>query len=143
MFIKVTAGTCCTDVVIKAVENMAYNQGLKSLKFKNRNGFIYHDAEWIAGVDYDDIETKEENDEQYSDDTQDNENEDQLEQYEHIDPEEIDDIVQYQRQNINPNVHEENDNAIEQQLDHPEEPHKIAEDEEPGATTEPTTRKST
>jgi hypothetical protein len=43
-----------TDAVIKAVENMAYQQGFKSLKFKNRNGGIYHDADWIAGVDYDD-----------------------------------------------------------------------------------------
>jgi hypothetical protein len=43
-----------TDVVIKAVENMAYQQGFKSLKFKNQNGVIYHDADWIAGVDYDD-----------------------------------------------------------------------------------------
>jgi hypothetical protein len=41
-----------TDVVIKAVENMAYQQGFKSLKFKNPNGVIYHDADWIAGVDY-------------------------------------------------------------------------------------------
>jgi hypothetical protein len=43
-----------TDVVIKAVKNMAYQQGFKSLKFKNRNGVIYHNADWIAGVDYDD-----------------------------------------------------------------------------------------
>jgi hypothetical protein len=43
-----------TDIVIKAIENMANQQGFKSLKFKNRNGVIYHDADWIAGVDYDD-----------------------------------------------------------------------------------------
>jgi hypothetical protein len=45
-----------TVVIIKAVENMAYKQGFKSLKFKNRNGVIYHDADWIAGVDYDDYD---------------------------------------------------------------------------------------
>jgi hypothetical protein len=70
-----------TDVVIKAVENMAYQQGSKSLKFKNRNGVIYHDADWIAGVDYDDpddIENEENNeDEEY--DNEEDENEDQLE----------------------------------------------------------------
>jgi hypothetical protein len=33
-----------TDVVIKAVKNMAYQQGFKSLKFKNQNGLIYHHA---------------------------------------------------------------------------------------------------
>jgi hypothetical protein len=43
-----------TDVVIKAVENMAYQQGFRSLKFKNRNDIFYHDADWITGVDYDD-----------------------------------------------------------------------------------------
>jgi hypothetical protein len=43
-----------TDVVIKAVKNMAYQQGFKSLKFKNRNGVIYHNADWIKGVDSND-----------------------------------------------------------------------------------------
>ena len=41
-----------TDVVIKAVEAMAYSQGFKTLKFKNRHGTVIHDADWIAGVDY-------------------------------------------------------------------------------------------
>jgi hypothetical protein len=36
------------NVVIKAVENMAYQQGFKSLKFKSQNGVVYHDADWIA-----------------------------------------------------------------------------------------------
>ena len=43
-----------TDVVIKAVEAMAHNQGFKNLKFKNRHGVIFHDADWLAGVDYED-----------------------------------------------------------------------------------------
>jgi hypothetical protein len=45
-----------TDAVVinKAVENTAYQQGFKSLKLKNQSGVIYHDANWIAGVDYDD-----------------------------------------------------------------------------------------
>ena len=42
-----------TELVIKAVEQMAYNEGFKSLKFKNRRGVIFHDTDWIAGVDYD------------------------------------------------------------------------------------------
>jgi hypothetical protein len=40
-------------VVIKAIEKIAKDQGFKSLKFKNRKGAIFHDADWIAGVDYD------------------------------------------------------------------------------------------
>jgi hypothetical protein len=49
-----------TNVVIKAVEAMAYKQGFKSLKFKNRHGVIFHDSDWIAGVDNDDNDDDEE-----------------------------------------------------------------------------------
>jgi hypothetical protein len=42
-----------TDVVIKAIEHIAKDQGFKTLKFKNRKGTIYHNADWIAGVVYD------------------------------------------------------------------------------------------
>ena len=41
-----------TKLVIKAVEQMAYNKGFKSLKFKNRHGVIFHETDWITGVDY-------------------------------------------------------------------------------------------
>jgi hypothetical protein len=41
------------DVVIKAIEHIAEDQGFTSLKFKNRKGAIFHNADWIAGVDYD------------------------------------------------------------------------------------------
>ena len=100
-----------TDVVIKAVENMAYGQGFKSLKFYNRNGVIYHDADWIAGVDYDDVgsdeeENEESNDDQYyNEEVVEDEIEDQLEEHEQIDPEEIEDIIQDARMNNNPNAH--------------------------------------
>ena len=106
-----------TDVVIKAVEAMAYRQGFKSLKFYNRNGVIYHDADWIEGVDYDEIETDDEdNDDQYYyDNEEDDEIEDQLEGHEQIDPDEIDDIIQDERQNVNPNEHETDNNANKQE----------------------------
>ena len=41
-----------TDVVVKAVENLAYNQGFKSLKFQNRRGEPIYDVSLTAGVDY-------------------------------------------------------------------------------------------
>jgi hypothetical protein len=47
---------------------MAYAQGFKTLKFKNRHGITFHDADWIAGVDYDDdqVENNDSNhDEEY------------------------------------------------------------------------------
>jgi hypothetical protein len=118
-----------TDVVIKAVENMAYQQDFKSLKFKNRNGVIYHDADWIVGVDYDDpddydIDDIKNEDEDY--DNKEDEDEDQLEQYkeleeqlEHIDPEEIKEIIRDARGETNPNMHEPNYNTNEEQPEHP------------------------
>jgi hypothetical protein len=114
------SGQPVTDVVIKAVKNMAYQQGFKSLKVIN------HSADWIAGVDHndpDDIENENE-DEEY--DKKEDENEDQLEQYkeleeqlEHIDPEEIEDIMRDARGETNPNMHEQHDNGNEEQLEHP------------------------
>ena len=59
-----------TDVVIKAVEVMAHKQGFKNLKFKNRHGVIFLDADWLAGVDYEDEDECEEDadeDEEYED----------------------------------------------------------------------------
>jgi hypothetical protein len=43
-----------TGVVIEAIEQIAKGQGFKTLKFKIRTGAIFHDADWIAGVDYND-----------------------------------------------------------------------------------------
>ena len=54
-----------TTLVIKAVKTMAKCQGFKSLKFKNRHGVVFHDTDWIAGVDYEENKNnnKENNDE--------------------------------------------------------------------------------
>ena len=41
-----------TDLLVKAVENLAYSQGFKSLKFQNRRGEPIYDVSLIAGVDY-------------------------------------------------------------------------------------------
>jgi hypothetical protein len=104
------------------------------------NGVIYHDVNWIAEVDYDDPNDYgpneiEDEDEEY-DDNKEDESKDQLKQYkqvgdqlkhidpvkdqlEHIDPDEIKDIIQDARGNTNPNVHEPNNNANEEQLEHP------------------------
>ena len=45
---------------MKVVKNMAKCQGFKSLKFKNRHGVVFHDTDWIAGVDYEENENKNE-----------------------------------------------------------------------------------
>ena len=72
-----------TPVVIKAVEDMAYRQGFKSLKFKNRNKVIFFDTDWIAGVDY----------------QHENENEDENENNENDFDEVNDDDYEYEPQN--------------------------------------------
>ena len=41
-----------TELVIKAVEALAANQNIKSLKFTNRHKIPIHPADWIKGVDY-------------------------------------------------------------------------------------------
>ena len=105
------------DVVIKAVEAMAHNQGFKNLKFKNRHGVIFHDADWLAGVDYKDEDECEENadeDEEYEDSE---EQDIELEEAKNIDPGEIDDIIEDE---ANPNEHQDAGEHQEDDGDHQE-----------------------
>jgi hypothetical protein len=78
------------------------------LKFKNRKGTIYHDADWIAGVDYDENTQQDlQDDKAYEED----ENEDQEEdeninnKYNRIDEEELKDLIDDEREQTNPNQH--------------------------------------
>jgi hypothetical protein len=78
------------DVVIKAIEQIAKDQGFKTLKFKNRKGTIYHDADWIAGVDYDkNIQQDSQDNEASEDDENKNQEEDENidDKYDRIDEE--------------------------------------------------------
>jgi hypothetical protein len=136
-----------TGVIIKAVEDMAYQQGSKSLKFKKRNSVIYYNADWIAGVDCDDPDDYDPEDIENEDEEYDNEeeaNEKQLEQYEeledqleNIDPEEIEDIIRDARGETNPNMHVPNNNTNEEQLENP-----VAQQEAPAEPTRRSTRES-
>ena len=99
-----------TEVVIKAVEAMAYAQGFTTLKFKNRNGIVFHDADWIAGVDYDENQENDNDDEYHQDeayqqdveyDEHDDDNEQGLDE---IDPEEVEDII-LDNGDTNPTIH--------------------------------------
>ena len=97
-----------TNVVIKAIEAMAHKQGFKNLKFKNRHGVIFHDADWLAGVDYEDEDADEDEHKENTDkDEQYEDSEDQdieLEEATSIDPGEIDDIIEDE---ANPNEHQD------------------------------------
>jgi hypothetical protein len=81
-------------------------QGLKSLKFKNRHGVIFHNADWIAEVDYDD---NEDDDEEYHHEAKDDKNKEELEEQEQIDPDKVDIITSDAREYANPTIHEEED----------------------------------
>jgi hypothetical protein len=101
-----------TDVVIKAIERIAEDQGFKTLKFKNQKGAIFHDADWIAGVDYDDnipqdAEDKEAYDDDENEDPEDDENID--DEYDRINEDELEDLLEDEREQTNPNQHHEDE----------------------------------
>jgi hypothetical protein len=100
-----------TDMVIKAIEHIAEDQGFKSLKFKNGKGAIFHNADWIAGVDYDEnIQQEDDFNKDY--DKEDNEDPDEDiedDQYNRIDEDELEDLNKDAREEDNPNQHQEQD----------------------------------
>jgi hypothetical protein len=100
-----------TDVVIKAIKRIAEDQGFKSLKFKNQTGIIFHNADWIAGVDYDE-NTQQEDDYDKDYDKEDNEDPDeeiQDDQYNRINEDELEDLNKDTREEDNPNQHHKQD----------------------------------
>jgi hypothetical protein len=110
--VRVTQIPVLTDVVIKAIERIAKDQGFKTLKFKNRKGAIFHNADWIAGVDYDDnipqdTEDKEAYDDNENEDPEDDENIDS--EYDQINEDELKDLIEDEREQTNPNQHLEDE----------------------------------
>ena len=104
-----------TDVVIKAVEVMAHKQGFENLKLKNRHGVIFHDADWLAGVDYEDEDEHDEDadeDKEYEDN---GEQDEELEEATSIDPREINDVIEDE---ANPNEHQDDGDHQERQKEH-------------------------
>ena len=74
-----------TDLVIKTVEEWGKAQGFKTLKFTNRFGNVYQDADLIAGVDYEDENDENnnnnENNNEIEEDEEENEFYDELQKY--------------------------------------------------------------
>jgi hypothetical protein len=109
-----------TEVVIKAI---AEDQGFKSLKFKNCKGAIFHDGDWIAGVDYDEnIQQDADNDEAYEDDENEEQDKEIDEEYDRIDDEEIEDLIEEQREQDNPNQHREDEEQGDDEAEEEEQP---------------------
>ena len=87
-----------TQVVIKAVEAMAECQGIQTLKIIGRNKQPLFPADWIAGVEYDDMDDY--NDEDYVEPDDDEEHHydydeelDDEDHYDRIDQEDIDELL--------------------------------------------------
>jgi hypothetical protein len=113
-----------TDMVIKAIEKIAEDQGFKSLKFKNRKGAILHDADWIAGVDYNEnIQQDADDDEAYEDDeTRDQEQDEEIDdEYNRIDEEELEDLIKDQREQTDSNQHCEDEGQGDDEAEEEEE----------------------
>jgi hypothetical protein len=101
-----------TDVVIKAIEQIAEDQVFKSLKFKNQKGAIFHNADWIAGVDYDEnIQQDADNDEAYDDDENKDQEEDEdfNDKYDRIDKDKLEGLIEDQREQTNPSQHQDDE----------------------------------
>ena len=86
-----------TDLVIKAVETMAEEQGIKSLKLTGRNKIPLHPADWIAGVDYQPNQNEiddDDDDDEYNPVDDDYESDIELDEaYDRVDQNEIDEIL--------------------------------------------------
>jgi hypothetical protein len=48
-----------TDLVIQAVEDLALQQGVTTLKFTNNNRQNVYPADWMSGVEYEEPEDEE------------------------------------------------------------------------------------
>ena len=116
-----------TSLVIRAVEEMAYNQGIKSLKVTGKNKVPLLPANWVAGVDHDqDLEDGE--DEDYmpmEDDLNDDDNDDM--NADNIEQDEIDDLVREDKQeDTNPtDRNDEEDNNNNAQVEEQEQPEQV------------------
>jgi hypothetical protein len=87
--------TPVTELIIQAVENMALEQGITTLNFTGRHTSPIYPADWIAGVDYDQKQHRNQNDEDYIDEEEAliEEEIEEEELYDRIHPEEIADLT--------------------------------------------------
>ena len=149
-----------TDLVIKAVEKMGYGQGFPAtgMKFTCRQGQIYLDNDWIAGVDYGEYEDEENledpdpEDEENREDENDHNNEEtdyeeqrqELAEILHEPPEDnptIDIEEEASEQQEDNEEQQESEDNEQQEVDN-EEQHE-SEHEEDGPETETELRRST
>jgi len=137
-----------TDLVIKAVEKMADNDGIKTLKFTNKAGVELHHADWLAGVDYEQQEDdNDENDDDEDDDDEnyDDDDDDEDDDYqEEVDREELDEISREDPNNQNdPNQNGTNQEHQDEAHDEENDQDDQESQDEDQATTSTNVRRST
>jgi hypothetical protein len=122
-----------TDMVIKGIKRIAEDQGFKSLKFKNCKGAIFHDADWIAGVDYDEnIQQEDDHDEDFDENNSNDPDEDiDDDQNDQIEKDKLEDLSEDAKKD-NPNRHREQD-----KIENEEENEQESEDEGTAIISEP------
>ena len=125
-----------TSMVIKAVEEMAYKQGIKSLKITSRNKVPLLPADWVAGVDHDkDIE--DEDDEDYMPPLVETVQDDDDDSMGHIDQEELDNLTRQDKpEEANPTNRQQEQEEQEEEEDQDGEPLKAAQ-EQPAPEPQP------
>ena len=85
-----------TDLVINAVEQMAYREGFKTLKITGKNNVPLFPADWTAGVDYDESITEDADDPEYQPRPRERVHPRDLDlddEYDNIDQDEIDELI--------------------------------------------------
>ena len=141
-----------TDLVIKAVEKMGYDQGfpITGMKFTNRQGQIYLDNDWITGVDYDEYEDEENPEDPEDDENDDNNGETDYEEEQqelaeilHEPPEDNPTIDNEQEENEQQEDNEEQQDNEEQEVEVDNEEQQESEHEEDEPDTETELRRST
>ena len=133
-----------TDLVIKAVEKMGYGQGFPTtgMKFTSRQGHIYLDNDWIAGVDYDDYEDEENPEDPEDEENPEDENDDNNEETDYEEQQQELAEILHELPEDNPTIdneeeaNEQQEDNEEQEVDNEEQQQSEHEIDEPETETE-------
>ena len=122
-----------TDLVIKAVETIANEQGIGNLKITGRNKIPIYPADWIAGVEYEENRPDEtdtdDKEEQYEPENEDIEREeftdDYDKEYDKIQQDKIDELFADDERDENESDDNENAEAQESEDDETQEDEEV------------------
>ena len=127
-----------TEHVIATVEARASKEGFTTLKFTTKQGKQIPDADWIAGVDYQD-NTDSDSDEEYEEDrdSDTDSNSDEEEEENQIDQGKLDDITREPADTNPTNIPEQQQEPAEAEPANIEQPVAVSNNEDPAEASEP------